>query len=122
MAQMTISGAIAQTAPSQIRAATSSTEAIALARHLRAIGAKMYGAYWCPHCAEQRRLFGQTAFNLYINYVECAVGGYHAQPEVCKAAKIQAYPTWVIDGKYYVGVHSLEELANLSGYSGAHNF
>jgi len=26
---------------------------IALAQHLKAIGAKEYGAFWCPHCYDQ---------------------------------------------------------------------
>jgi uncharacterized membrane protein len=31
---------------------------IALAQHLTAENAAMYGAYWCPHCANQKKLFG----------------------------------------------------------------
>ena len=29
----------------------------------------MYGAYWCPHCQAQKKLFG-SSFK-YVNYVEC---------------------------------------------------
>ena len=35
--------------------------------------AKMYGLYWCPHCAEQKEMFGK-AFQ-YVPYVECAIKG-----------------------------------------------
>jgi hypothetical protein len=30
--------------------------AIALAKHLQSIGAKMYGAFWCSHCNEQKEV------------------------------------------------------------------
>src|ERR1700745_4165984 len=32
--------------------------------------ARMYGLYWCPHCADQKREFG-ASFQ-YVPYVECA--------------------------------------------------
>ena len=44
----------------------------ALARHLRETGAVMYGAYWCPHCTEQKALFGDAAKD--VPYVECDRG------------------------------------------------
>lgn len=34
----------------------SSPFAISLAKHLNAIGAKMYGAFWCSHCVEQKQV------------------------------------------------------------------
>lgn len=94
---------------------------IALATHLQTIKAKMYGAYWCPHCHTQQELFGKEAFTT-ITYIECDPRGKDAQPDLCKAAKIQAYPTWEIRGKYYTGRQSLEKLALLSGYKGSSNF
>lgn len=94
---------------------------IALATHLQRINAKMYGAYWCPHCHAQQALFGKEAFTA-INYIECAPRGKDAQPDLCKAANIKAYPTWIIRGKYYTGTQSLEKLAILSGYKGPRNF
>ena len=33
----------------------------------------MYGLYWCPHCIEQKEMFGD-AFH-YVPYVECAIKG-----------------------------------------------
>lgn len=93
---------------------------LALAKHLQKIGAKMYGAYWCPHCERQTKLFG-TAFQA-IDYVECDPRGKKPRPQLCKAAKIQGYPTWEIKGKLYPGVRSLEELAKTSGYSGKNDF
>jgi hypothetical protein len=99
----------------------SGPEQIALATHLQRINARMYGAYWCPHCHTQQALFGKEAFTA-INYIECAPRGKDAQPDLCKAANIKAYPTWIIRGKYYMGAQSLEKLAILSGYKGPRNF
>ena len=94
---------------------------IALARHLNNIGAKKYGAYWCPHCHEQKELFGKEAFGL-IDYVECDAKGSNARPQLCKAAGISGFPTWEIKGKLYAGVQSLEKLAEISGYTGPSDF
>ncbi|MEG4209909.1 hypothetical protein [Microcoleus sp. S13_B4] len=94
---------------------------IALATHLQTIKARMYGAYWCPHCHTQQELFGKEAFTA-ITYIECDPRGKNAQPDLCKAANIKAYPTWEIRGKYYTGRQSLEKLAILSGYKGSSNF
>jgi len=96
-------------------------EQIALATHLQTIKARMYGAYWCPHCHTQQELFGKEAFTA-ITYIECDPRGKDAQPDLCKAANIKAYPTWEIRGKYYTGRQSLEKLALLSGYKGSSNF
>ena len=94
---------------------TSGTEAMALADHLQQLDAKMYGAYWCPHCQEQKELFGRQAFAI-INYVECDPNGKSAQPQRCQAAGITRYPTWEIQGQFYPGRFSLEKLASLSDY------
>ena len=93
---------------------------LALARHLRAIDARMYGAYWCPYCSRQEDLFG-NAFSE-INYIECDPRGENAQPQLCRSASVQGYPTWEINGQFYPGMRSLQELANLSGYRGSTNF
>ncbi len=94
---------------------------IALARYLKQIGAKEYIAWWCPHCHEQKELFGKEAYSE-INHIECAEGGKNAHPDLCQAANVQSFPTWEIKGKSYQGVQSLEELAKISGYTGPRNF
>ncbi|KAG6528160.1 hypothetical protein ZIOFF_010309 [Zingiber officinale] len=38
--------------------------ALSLAKHLRSIGAKMYGAFWCSHCNEQKQLVLHEVLNL----------------------------------------------------------
>ncbi len=85
-----------------------------LAKHLSASGAKFYGAYWCPHCADQKAMFGQAA--RLLPYIECDPRSPAGQPQVCAAAGVRAYPTWEINGQRYEGVLSLDELARLSGY------
>ncbi|KAK7253000.1 hypothetical protein RIF29_37360 [Crotalaria pallida] len=99
---------------------TSSTPfAQSLARHLHSIGAKMYGAFWCSHCLEQKEMFGREAVKQ-LDYVECFPEGYRTGTKMIKAcmdAKIEGFPTWVINGQVLSGELKLSELAQLSGYS-----
>ncbi|CAN6698874.1 unnamed protein product [Malus baccata var. baccata] len=79
----------------------SSPFAIALAKHLSAIGAKMYGAFWCSHCVEQKQMFGSEAAKL-LNYVECFPGGFRKgtiMQKECFDVGIEGFPTWVINGQ-----------------------
>jgi len=85
-----------------------------LARHLAATRAVMYGAYWCPHCQEQKKLFDSAASAL--PYVECAPEGPNPHPDLCERAQVKSFPTWVIDGQRLVGVQSLDALARASGF------
>lgn len=94
---------------------------IALAEHLTAVGARKYGAFWCPHCHDQQALFGREAFRA-IDYVECDAQGYEPRPELCQSAGIRSYPSWTIDGQLYEGVQSLEALAKISNYQGPTDF
>jgi len=102
-------------------ATTAMPDNIRLAQHLNDSGAKMYGAYWCSHCHDQKSLFGAEAL-ADLPYVECDAKGVNAQPEQCKAAKVDGYPTWVIDGKTISGTQELTDLADASGYPGPRNF
>jgi len=112
----------ATTGATEIAVTTDSGAAeVALAQHLKQVDAKMYGAWWCPHCQEQKQLFGKTAASQF-SYIECDPNGQNPQPDLCQTAGIENYPTWVINGKTYSGTQSLEDLANASGYSGPRNF
>lgn len=78
--------------------------------------AKMYGLYWCPHCADQKRMFGD-AFH-YVPYVECAVGapGSGQEAPACLAAGVKLFPSWQFEGTPpKEGVLSLEELSAKTG-------
>jgi uncharacterized membrane protein len=94
----------------------------ALAEHLDDEGALFYGASWCPHCQEQKRLFGASVGRL--PYIECSPAGPNTpQAPSCSSAGIKSYPTWVINGRVFAGeVMSLARLANESGFSGAADF
>jgi glutaredoxin len=91
-----------------------------LAAHLKRVKARMYGVYWCPHCTRQKEMFG-AAFRQ-IDYVECDPRGETPRPDLCKKADVKAYPTWEINGKFLMGVQSLSELAEASGFKGPGNF
>jgi uncharacterized membrane protein/glutaredoxin len=91
-----------------------------LAEHLTKADAKFYGASWCPHCKEQKELFGSSVSRL--PYVECSPGGPQApQAPICIQKNIESYPTWIINGQRYTGVQPLDSLAQLSkfDYQGA---
>jgi len=86
-----------------------------LAVHLTQSGAKFYGAYWCPHCVEQKELFGASEKRL--PYIECSPAGPSApQATECKEKDIKGYPTWIINGTRYTGLLSLDTLAQYSNY------
>jgi uncharacterized membrane protein len=86
-----------------------------LADHLSQINAKFYGASWCPHCSEQKEMFGSSVKRL--PYVECSPGGPGTpQAPVCNQAGVESYPTWTINGQRFVGTQSLETLAQTSKY------
>ncbi|MGB2926842.1 MAG: vitamin K epoxide reductase family protein [Limnothrix sp.] len=100
---------------------TSSPAEISLAEHLTEIGAKKYGAYWCPHCYEQKQLFGPEAFAK-IDYIECAEDGENPQPDLCAQANLEGFPTWDVNGERYSGTQALEKLAEASDYEGSTDF
>jgi|GEM_PF-736746 len=86
----------------------------AFAKCLTSKNAIFYGAYWCPHCNDQKQLFGDSM--QYINYVECAVEGQpQVQTKACTDAGISGYPTWIVDGKAYPGAQTFESLAKMTG-------
>lgn len=67
---------------------------IALAHYLVDIGAKEYVAWWCPHCHEQKLLFGKEAYQI-INdsiKVECDRRSLNAHPDWCETANILGFP------------------------------
>ncbi len=104
---------------------TSGPAEIALAKHLASKGIKEYGAFWCPHCFEQKQLFGKEAAAILKDqkvYVECDPQGTKPDPKACSAAGIKGFPTWIINGQQHSGTQTLEELAQLSGYKGPVNF
>jgi hypothetical protein len=77
---------------------------------------KMYGLYWCPHCAEQKEMFGK-AFH-HVPYVECGIKGSHEITAECKAAGVKLFPSWQFATNPPVeGVFPLQELSDKTGCS-----
>lgn len=85
-----------------------------LAKFMTEKGMKMYGAYWCSHCNNQKRLFGDNS--QYITFVECDPKGENQQAELCKSEGIEGYPTWKYEGKAYEGEQDFDELAQIVGF------
>lgn len=68
----------------------------------------MYGAYWCPHCQAQKKLFGDSF--KYIPYVECT-----QQEKLCIEKKIDGYPTWIAnDGNRYSGELTFQKISEIT--------
>lgn len=83
------------------------------AQCLTEAGVTEYGAWWCPHCQNQKELFG-SSFE-YVNYVECSTAA-RTMNATCQEAGIQGYPTWEFgDGSRVGGEQTLEYLAEKSG-------
>lgn len=68
----------------------------------------MYGTEWCPHCKDQKALFGDS-LDL-VDYVNCDL-----KQSVCREAGITGYPTWGTNSsEKLVGGQTLEILAQKS--------
>lgn len=73
-------------------------------------GAKFYGAYWCPHCNSQKKMFGSSA--KLLPYVECSTLDGKGQTQECTDKNITGYPTWEFaDGSRLSGEIPLITLA-----------
>ena len=112
----------------------------ALAQCITDSGAQFYGADWCPHCQEQKLLFGNAVKKL--PYVECTgpineykkntadaqnavdtgkvktideartILGIKPMYDVCVEKNITGFPTWTfLDGTRLSGVQPLQVLA-----------
>ena len=99
----------------------SSPAKIALAEHLTSMGARVFTAYWCPHCHDQKEAFGKEAAAK-LQVIECAEDGANSQAQLCKQQGVQGFPSWQIKGVLDSGVKPLDTLADLSGYTGPRDF
>ena len=74
-------------------------------------GAKFYGAFWCPHCQNQKRMFGSKSAKL-LPYTECSTPDGKGTTQACIDAGVKSYPTWKFaDGTELVGEIPLIQLA-----------
>ncbi len=88
----------------------------AFAKCLAAKQTRMYGLYWCPHCIEQKEMFGAAFHN--VPYVECAIKGSSEEVAQCTAAGVKLFPSWQFGAEPpKEGVLSLEALSEKTGCS-----
>jgi len=88
----------------------------AFAKCLASKQAKMYGLYWCPHCIDQKEMFG-AAFR-HVPYQECAVKDSSEIVPACKIAGVKLFPSWQFGMEPpREGVLSLEALSDKTGCS-----
>ncbi len=77
-------------------------------------GAVFYGAFWCPHCNAQKKMFGSS--QKLLPYVECSTADGKAQTQACIEKNVASYPTWEFaDGTRLSGEIPLATLAEKTG-------
>lgn len=90
-----------------------STKYDSFAQCLTQQGAKMYGAWWCPHCLDQKDEFSSSW--KHVTYVECSTSS-RGQTPACQQAGIMSYPTWEFaDGSRIEGTLTFHELSLKTG-------
>ncbi len=86
----------------------------AFAQCIADTGALFYGAFWCPHCQNQKRAFGDA--QKLLPYIECSTPDGQSQLDICKEAGVTNYPTWKFaDGSILTGEIPLPTLAEKTG-------
>ena len=77
-------------------------------------GATFYGAFWCPHCQAQKKMFGSSA--KLLPYVECSTLDGQSQLPECTTKGVESYPTWEFaDLSRLTGEVAMETLASKTG-------
>lgn len=73
-------------------------------------GAVFYGAFWCSHCQNTKKMFGSS--QRLLPYVECSTPDGRSQVQACADKNITSYPTWEFaDGSRLLGEVTFEQLA-----------
>ncbi len=85
----------------------------ALATCLAEKGAVFYGAFWCSHCQDQKKMFGSSA--KLLPYVECSTLDGRGQLEECRVKGIEGYPTWEFADGSRLGKSDVATLAEKTG-------
>ncbi|VVB79439.1 Uncharacterised protein [uncultured archaeon] len=69
---------------------------------------ELYVKLGCTHCEDQKKMFGDSY--QYLKTIDCF---YNL--DLCLNKSIQATPTWIIEGKQYVGLQQIETLQRVTG-------
>lgn len=84
------------------------------AKCLSGKGAKMYGVFWCTHCNDQKEMFGKSW--QYVDYVECSTPDGRSEQDICRAANVTSYPTWVFSAESrHSGPLTFDEISAKTG-------
>ena len=81
-------------------------------------GAKIYSAWWCPHCQAQKKDFGKSfkVLDEMGAHIECSPGGTKSFSQFCLDEGITGTPTWKFaDGSVRSGKLSFAELSQRTG-------
>jgi len=91
-----------------------SMELSGVAQCIQDSGAKFYGAFWCPHCQAQKKMFGGAA--KLLPYIECSLPDGKTRTAECIEKEIESYPTWIFaDGSRETGELPLATLSEKTG-------
>ena len=88
---------------------------VAFAQQLADEGVTFYGANWCLHCADQKRLFEDGA--QFLPYTEVGGAEFGTFNDLFATKGLSSVPTWELaDGTTRItGVQSLEALSQFTG-------
>ncbi len=89
----------------------------AFAQCLATKQAKMYGLYWCPHCIEQKEMFGESFH--YVPYVECGIkGSKEMKRRNAKWRESSCFPVgslaWISPKKEFLSLQALSDKTGCS--------
>ncbi|PQO44692.1 peptidylprolyl isomerase [Blastopirellula marina] len=86
---------------------------VALAKAITDSGAKFYGAVWCPHCTEQKELFGDGGE--YLPFIE-VTNPDRTLNDLGTSLSITKLPTWVFaNGTRVEGTLTISQLVQYTG-------
>lgn len=91
----------------------SESQKVNLAKCLTEKKVVFYGASWCPHCAEQKYLFGPKATE-FLTYFECSDDVNKPQKKECLDLLIAKYPTWIFNNATATQIGGIASLAKLA--------
>jgi hypothetical protein len=81
---------------------------------LKKKGTIFYGAFWCQHCQNQKRIFGRS--QKLLPYIECSTPDGKGQLSSCAEKGVKGYPTWQFaNGEKIEGEMTLQALAEKTG-------
>lgn len=101
---------------STVARSSDQTTVDAFAKCLTTKKVTIYGSFWCSHCDDQKKLFGNSL--QYVNYVECSQRDDREVVFACRIKQIRYTPTRIFaDGERREGMQPLQQLSTKTGCS-----